>query len=62
MTDDKPEYRDELMAWSKQSLNQLLSYYNKDFDPASMPEPRFSFVRGSEAEDEVVAPAGGYGG
>jgi len=56
-TDGRPEYRDELLAWSKQALERLLAYYDKDYDPANQPEPRFSFLRGNAAEEAEFAGA-----
>ncbi len=64
-TDDKPAYRDELIAWGRQAVHRLLGYYDPAYNPADHPEPRFSFQRGSEGEeeDEAVPAAGGaYGG
>ncbi len=63
-TDPRPEYRDELLAWSKAAIDRLAKYYNPT---NSYPEPRFSFVRGSDAEEEefagpASAASGGYGG
>ncbi len=60
-TDDQPEYRDELLAWSKQALTRLLSFYNSAYSASNDPEPKFSFMRGGEVEDElaVLSPSVG---
>lgn len=57
LTDDKPEYRDALIEWSKAAVNRIETFYGTvyGFKPAT--EPRFSFVRGAEAsEHEAVSP------
>ena len=63
-TDDKPEYRDALIAWGRAGVHRLMAYYDPAYNPADHPEPRFSFQRGSEGEeeDEAVPAAGAYGG
>ena len=63
-TDSKPEYREELIGWGKQALVRLLSYYDPAYNPADHPEPRFSFQRGAEGEEEEEATpvASAYGG
>lgn len=55
MTDDRPEYRDELLAWSRQAVHKLLGTHNDAYSAADGPEPRFSFERGTPAEEEEFA-------
>ena len=55
MTDDRPAYRDELVAWSKQAVDRLQSFGNDAYNSTDFPEPRFSFLRGSEAEEDEFA-------
>ena len=57
MTDDRPEYRDELVAWSRQAVERVQGFYNSAYSASDNPEPRFSFLRGSPAEEEEFAGA-----
>jgi hypothetical protein len=55
-TDPKPEYRDELVAWSKAAIDRLTSFYSSAYSSGSgYPEPRFSFLRGTQEEEEEFA-------
>jgi len=54
-TDARPEYRDELVAWSRQAVERLREFYNKTTASLDTTEPKFSFLRGSEAEEEEYA-------
>ena len=62
-TDDRPEYRDELVAWSRAAVHKLQSFNNSAYNAGDHEEPRFSFLRGGELEEELAGPAGpaGYG-
>jgi Protein of unknown function (DUF455) len=55
LTDARPEYRAELVAWSRQAVERLRGFYNKTTSSLDTTEPRFSFLRGSEAEEEEFA-------
>jgi hypothetical protein len=55
MTDTRPEYRDELVAWSRQAIDRLRGFYNQVNNPPDHSEPRFSFLRGNPAEEEEFA-------
>jgi hypothetical protein len=52
MTDDKPEYRNELLAWSRKAVDVVQGFYNNAYSASDSPEPRFSFVRGGDNQDE----------
>jgi hypothetical protein len=52
MVDDKPAVRDELVAWSRQAVDVVSGFYNSAYSASDSPEPKFSFLRGGEAEDE----------
>ena len=54
-TDSKPEYRDELVAWSRQAIDRLRGFYNNAYSTPDTSEPRFSFLRGTPDEEEVFA-------
>jgi hypothetical protein len=54
-TDSRPEYRDELVAWSRAAVHRLQSFNNSAYNAADHEEPRFSFLRGTEAEEEEFA-------
>jgi len=55
LTDARPEYRDELVAWSRQAVERLREFYNQTTASLDTTEPKFSFLRGSEAEEEEYA-------
>jgi hypothetical protein len=57
-TDQKPEYREALLAWSKQAVRHIEGFYNSAYgkDETGAPEPHFSFVRGG-AEAISKAPS-----
>jgi hypothetical protein len=57
MTDHRPEYRDALVAWSRAAVDRLREFYNQVNSPPDHSEPRFSFLRGSPAEEEEFAGA-----
>jgi rubrerythrin len=52
MTDDKPEYRNELVAWSRKAVDVVQGFYNSAYSASDSPEPRFSFIRGGDNQDE----------
>lgn len=54
MTDDKPEYRNELLAWSRKAVDVVQGFYDSAYSASSSPEPRFSFVRGGDKEDDFA--------
>jgi hypothetical protein len=58
MTDDKPEYRNELLAWSRKAVDLVQGFYNSAYSASDSPEPRFSFVRGGDKEDKEDDYAG----
>ena len=51
LTEDRPDYREDLLDWSRSAVEQIESFYNSAWgEPAQREEPRFTFVRrGSEA-------------
>jgi hypothetical protein len=51
-TDDKPEYREELLDWSRKAVAIVQGFYNSAYSATDNPEPRFSFVRGGDNEDD----------
>jgi hypothetical protein len=55
MLDDKPAVRDELVAWSRQAVDVVQGFYNSAYSASDSPEPRFSFLRSSGAEEEELA-------
>ena len=57
MTDARPQYRAELVAWSRAAVDRLRVFYNQVNSPPDTSEPRFSFLRGSQAEEEEFAGA-----
>ena len=56
-TDHRPDYRDELVAWSRAAVHRLQGYYNSAYSADAAAEPRFSFLRGSEGEEEEAVGA-----
>jgi len=54
-TDDRPDYRDELVAWSRAAIDRLRSFYNSAYTTPDTSEPKFSFLRGGETEEELAA-------
>jgi hypothetical protein len=55
LVDDKPAVRDALVAWSRQAVDVVQGFYNSAYSASDSPEPRFSFLRGSSAEEEEFA-------
>ena len=55
MIDDKPAYRDELLAWSRQAVDRVQGFYNSAYSASNSPEPRFTFVRSTGPEEEEFA-------
>jgi hypothetical protein len=51
-TDDKPEYRNELVAWSRTAVDVVQGFYNSAYSASDSPEPKFSFLRGGDIEDD----------
>jgi len=51
-TDDKPAYRSELLAWSRKAVDVVQGFYNSAYSASDSPEPRFSFVRGGDNQDD----------
>jgi hypothetical protein len=56
-TDDRPAYRDELIAWSRKAVDIVQGFYNNAYSASENSEPRFSFLRGGDNEDEFVGVA-----
>jgi hypothetical protein len=56
LTDDKPKYFEELLNWSKDAVGKIETFYGNAYGPEGRQEPRFSFVRGGESEDELGEP------
>ena len=54
MTDDRPEYRNELLAWSRKAVDVVQGFYNSAYSAADSPEPRFSFLRGGDNQDDLT--------
>src|SRR5688572_23642099 len=52
MTDHRPEYRNELVAWSRKAVDVVQGFYNSAYSASDSPEPRFSFLRGGDNQDE----------
>jgi uncharacterized ferritin-like protein (DUF455 family) len=52
-TDDKPEYRNELLTWSRKAVDVVQGFYNSAYSASDNPEPRFSFVRGGNIQDDL---------
>jgi hypothetical protein len=47
MTDDKPEYRQALLEWSRAAVDHIQGFYNSAYGASGeQEEPHFSFVRG----------------
>jgi hypothetical protein len=51
-TDDKPEYRNELLNWSRKAVDVVQGFYNSAYSASESAEPRFSFVRGGDNQDD----------
>lgn len=50
-TDDQPDYREALLAWSRAAVARIEGFYGSVYGSASRSsEPHFSFVRGAEEE------------
>jgi hypothetical protein len=47
-TDDKPQYREELLTWSRAAVRRIEGFYGSAYGSSNAPEPQFSFVRGVE--------------
>ena len=54
LTDDKPEYRDELVAWSRKAVDVVQGFYNSAYSASDSSEPRFSFLRGGDNQDDLA--------
>ena len=39
-------------SWSRQAVDRVQGFGNDAYSASDYPEPRFSFLRGSEAEEE----------
>src|SRR5918994_979382 len=52
MTDHRPEYRNELVVWSRKAVDVVQGFYNSAYSASDSPEPRFSFIRGGDNQDE----------
>jgi uncharacterized ferritin-like protein (DUF455 family) len=47
LTDDKADYREGLLDWSKQAVKRIESFYDSAWGaPAEREEPHFTFVKG----------------
>jgi hypothetical protein len=55
MIENKPAYRDDLVAWSRQAVDKVQSFYNSAYGGSDNPEPRFTFLRSSGPEEEEFA-------
>ena len=53
-TDERPQYRDELVAWSRAAIDRLRGFYNDAYSTPDTSEVKFSFLRGGESEDELA--------
>jgi hypothetical protein len=51
-TDDKPDYRNELVAWSRKAVDVVQGFYNSAYSASDNPDPKFSFLRGGDIEDD----------
>jgi hypothetical protein len=57
LTDDKPEYRDELIGWSREAVFRIQGFYAGVYGGTGRDEPKFSFVRGVEdVPTETTSP------
>jgi hypothetical protein len=56
LTDDNPAYFEELLDWSRKAVDRVEGFYGSAYGSAGRPEPRFSFVRGGEADEELDEP------
>src|SRR5215204_5408509 len=54
MTDDRPEYRNELVAWSRKAVDVVQGFYNSAYSASESSEPRFSFLRGGDHQDDIA--------
>jgi hypothetical protein len=54
LTDDKPAYLEGLLDWSRQAVAKIEGFYGNAYGSDGRPEPKFSFVRGGESEDELA--------
>lgn len=45
-TEKRPEYREELLKWSTDSVRRIQSFYGEVYGSPEAAEPRFSFVQG----------------
>jgi rubrerythrin len=52
MTDDKPKILKELVAWSRKAVDKIQGFYDSAYSASDSPEPRFSFLRGGDSQDE----------
>ena len=44
MTDARPEYRDELIAWSRQAVERLRGFYNQTTSVPDSSEPPYTWL------------------
>jgi hypothetical protein len=49
LTEDDPQYRDELVAWSRQAVARIQGFYGDAYG-GEEPEPHFTFLRGGDEE------------
>lgn len=57
LTDDRPEYREKLLDWSRDAVRRIEGFYGSVYGSSAQSEPRFSFVRGAEdAANEPTSP------
>src|SRR5829696_9530718 len=54
LTDDKPSYRDELVAWSRKAVDVVQGFYNIAYSASEGSKPRFSFLRGGDHQDDIA--------
>jgi len=41
-----------LVAWSRKAVNVVQGFYNSAYSASDSPEPRFSFLRGGDNQDD----------
>jgi hypothetical protein len=46
LTEDRPEYREGLLQWSRAAVDKIESFYGAVYGSSEKAEPHFSFLRG----------------
>jgi len=49
---EKPEIKDDLLAWSQKAVGVVSGFYNNAYSASDQPEPRFSFLRKDDGDEE----------